>query len=600
MNRSSVCALVLLFSCVDPDGPRGGGLGGGSGGGGPGGGPGVGGGSSFHHENPFGCSTGFGGSGGAAGAALDATPPVIPARQPPPISGGTLAVMADETVVAADSDRDELWILPSGSMTPIRVPLSEGDEPGRVIEGPAGRAFVALRGAAGVAELDVAARRLAAVHRACRSPRGLAWLAAESVLAVACATGELTKLRLTDGMVTSSVTAFIADDLRDVVPSAGGLLLSTFRSAKLIRVDAANTPLSTTRVASAPSSEARVAWRTVQTAKGPLVLHQQQTLLAITTGCGAGYGSQGFSGVTPVTASLARGSIRAALPRELTVVVDVAASADGQNLAVASAGSKAVALLTLENPQAAQVVFGVGQPVAVAYRGTTLVVQSREPSALYLVGAFKQQIMLSTVSRKGTGHDLFHVATNSGIACASCHPEAGDDGHVWSLPEGVRRTPTLRGGLRATAPFHWDGAFKGMTELVSEIMVRRMGGSSQTPERVDALLGWMESVPKVAAPPVDAAAAARGEALFASSAVGCAACHVGALGTNNQTMAVGTGPALQVPRLVELAARAPYFHDGRVPTLAARFGPLGGDAHGNISTLSAEQIADLVTYLLTR
>jgi mono/diheme cytochrome c family protein len=84
-------------------------------------------------------------------------------------------------------------------------------------------------------------------------------------------------------------------------------------------------------------------------------------------------------------------------------------------------------------------------------------------------------------------------------------------------------------------------------------------------------------------------------------ALGCASCHSGALGTNNANATPGTGQTLQVPRLVELAYRAPYFHDGRVPTLAARFTPVGGgDAHGHVSGLSTRQVDDLVAYLRSR
>jgi mono/diheme cytochrome c family protein len=337
---------------------------------------------------------------------------------------------------------------------------------------------------------------------------------------------------------------------------------------------------------------------------GPYVLYQQEQVsgLSLSACAGSGYGSPSPfvpGPVRPVFAS-ASANVAQALPAQLTLVVDVAVSADGARVAVAAAGSG----LVFVSGEASDPFAGVGQPVAVAWRGQTLVVQSREPAALFLVdpqtSSRPQPIWLSNVSRRSTGHDLFHLSTPSHVACASCHPEAGDDGHVWSLPEGLRRTPTLRGGLSATAPFHWDGEMTSMGKLVDEIMVKRMGGEAQSPNRVAALLGWLDSVPKQAAPAVDAEAAARGEALFEDSVVGCAACHAGALGTNNSTVSVGTGQALQVPRLVELASRAPYFHDGRVPTLEARFGAAGGSAHGDVSKLTPAQVADLIAYLRTR
>jgi hypothetical protein len=63
---------------------------------------------------------------------------------------------------------------------------------------------------------------------------------------------------------------------------------------------------------------------------------------------------------------------------------------------------------------------------------------------------------------------------------------------------------------------------------------------------------------------------------------------------------VGTDGTFQVPSLLNVAARAPYMHDGCAPTLADRFGPCGGgDHHGVTSPLGAAQIADLVAYLQT-
>jgi mono/diheme cytochrome c family protein len=172
---------------------------------------------------------------------------------------------------------------------------------------------------------------------------------------------------------------------------------------------------------------------------------------------------------------------------------------------------------------------------------------------------------------------------------------------VWKLPEGARRTPSLRGGLKGTAPFHWGGELSNMDTLMSEVMAHRMGGLNQSPARVAALEDWLEAQPALPAPSwLDARAVARGKALFEGAAE-CSTCHAGALGTNNATLEVGTGEALQVPRLVELARRAPYFHDGRIPTLAARFTPAGGgNRHGKVENLSSAEIDDLVAYLASR
>jgi mono/diheme cytochrome c family protein len=116
---------------------------------------------------------------------------------------------------------------------------------------------------------------------------------------------------------------------------------------------------------------------------------------------------------------------------------------------------------------------------------------------------------------------------------------------------------------------------------------------------VDALAHYLDGLAPPAAPSGDAAAVARGRALFASPAVGCATCHAGAHLTDNKNHDVGTGGELQTPSLVGVGWRAPFMHDGCAPTLAARFdaGCGGGDRHGVTSKLSAAELADLVAYL---
>jgi hypothetical protein len=90
-----------------------------------------------------------------------------------------------------------------------------------------------------------------------------------------------------------------------------------------------------------------------------------------------------------------------------------------------------------------------------------LVAQSREPASLWIApenGAEGTQIEvpLGGASVADSAHDLFH--TGRAIACASCHPEGGEDGHVWHFSGfGPRRTQSLQVGLAGTAPFHWAG-----------------------------------------------------------------------------------------------------------------------------------------------
>jgi hypothetical protein len=216
----------------------------------------------------------------------------------------------------------------------------------------------------------------------------------------------------------------------------------------------------------------------------------------------------------------------------------------------------------------------ITQPVvAVAFAPDgRLVAQTREPSLLIVNEppfGEAHTVPLPGDSRLDTGHEIFHRDSGGGIACASCHPEGAEDGHIWRfLGVGERRTQALHVGLAGTAPFHWDGDLEDIGRLMTE---------------------------------VSDAAAGRGAGLFHAAEVGCASCHSGERFTNNRTVDVGTvaaGAALQVPSLVAVGYRAPFMHDGCAATLAARFDPAcGGSAHGTTQQLSAAQVADLVAYL---
>jgi hypothetical protein len=68
-----------------------------------------------------------------------------------------------------------------------------------------------------------------------------------------------------------------------------------------------------------------------------------------------------------------------------------------------------------------------GQVVSVAFDGRgRLVAQTRDPM---LVVGNKAMVLPGDIVRD-TGHDLFHMGTSGGIACASCHPEGREDGHA--------------------------------------------------------------------------------------------------------------------------------------------------------------------------
>ena len=296
--------------------------------------------------------------------------------------------------------------------------------------------------------------------------------------------------------------------------------------------------------------------------------------------------------------------------------VDVARSRDGQMLAVVTPGSaytdglptvmtlaaSAGSLNVVGGAALAGGAFSV-QPVAVAFDATgNVLVQTREPAALSISsasGAFSQ-LALSSTSRADTGLDVFHTQAGADIACASCHPEGGDDGHVWQLNGAARRTPSLRGTIAGTAPYHWPGDELTLDALLADVYLVRVDGAPLDVGQSTAIEGWVNAIPAPPAPSwVDTASAARGQALFASATTGCSNCHSGAKFTDNLTVDVGTGGSFQVPPLVGVGWRTPLLHSGCAATIADRFGACGTTQHGSIATLKAQDVTDLVNYLET-
>jgi hypothetical protein len=643
-------------------------------------------------------------------------------KPPPPISGGTLIVTQNgKYAVAADSDRDAVYVVSLADQSVQTVALMAGDEPGRLAEDGSGLVHVALRGSGALVTIDPATARLQGRQSACPAPRGVAWDGTAGVVWVACATGELVALPPGGGSATHSYV--IERDLRDVIVSNGSLAVTHFRTDQVLRIgsDGAVARHDALPTASFGGFSTHAVWRAVAGPGGLIAtVHEEESQSLVSTtvqgGYGGGGGSSGCGGFgggfafdaggfapgvpppfppeegitsssgddagidagepaapgdtgdagapvdaqaplpeasTPTLASLSlclpdaggvlpfTGSLGGPGPlgcgtdgtivhSVITVIdssgtslfnatfpgsvpVDVAMSPDGAHIAAVAPGntfgpglSTVFAFGTCS--QATEVATALAtlqvsaEPVAVAYGPSNrLLVQTREPAALWFFDSgTPTSVSLSTVSRKDTGHDIFHVQAGGMIACASCHPEGGDDGNVWNLDGNSRRTPSLRGTIAGTAPYHWPGDMKDLPALFDDVYTVRMSGVVLQSDQVSVLERWVEAVPAPPSPSwVDPAAASRGKAVFDRAAVGCASCHSGAKLTNNATVDVGTGGSFQVPPLVGVGWRAPFLHDGCAPTLADRFGACATPGHGNTSTLSAGDLSDLETYLET-
>jgi mono/diheme cytochrome c family protein len=615
-------------------------------------------------------------------------------RPPPPISGGSLAVLGDGSLaVAADPDRDAVYIVDPHALDSRMISFAMGSEPGRVVLDSHGQAHVALRNSGTLARIDLKTATIASETKVCSLPRGVAFDGAKDAILVACASGELVSLSATSH--AELARSFVGVDLRDVVvDGSGNRFVSRYRSAELLRLNAEGTiakqtaPLQTraSRFEVTVTNDAerssdgiepkggfgaprevtlspQLAWKTVQAPDGtPVMLHQQsqddEVVISSSGGYGGGCQTITHAGITKYDAEGNAGPSMGLGGAAL--VVDVAVAKSGRWLAVAKPGAylrgeqpsvevlpanlssnlpsgapanvKDVATpladagvgVALDGgsgfPGGATCMTGWGdgqdmQATAVAFDDNdTLYVFSREPAQLRVYesqgnqfDAFpqffeSQSVALSTKSVRDTGHELFHADVGTGLACASCHGEALDDGHVWNFRDvGPRRTQNMRGGLLKTLPLHWEGDLSSFQNLVDEVMTRRMGGFAVEPRFGDALAGWLDKQPALVMGSGDAVAAQRGKVLFESPEVACASCHSGATLTNNETVDVGTGGKFQVPSLNGVALHAPFMHDGCAATMADRFDPEcgGGDKHGKTSQLTRAQIDDLVAYLQT-
>jgi mono/diheme cytochrome c family protein len=614
-------------------------------------------------EGPEITSFGGGPSGGDVGPTPVFGTTQTQATPPPSITGGTLLVTKDGRAVASDPERDQVYVVNLRAQTVTTLPLQAGDEPGRLVEDDEGLVHVALRRGGAVASIALGPTPVSqsptviARRSVCPAPRGITFDATTGNLLIACVGGELVTMPAALG-AGAATTVRLDQDLRDVFVVGGTTFVTRMRTAELLAVGVEGAVIERQ---SAPVSSLGmapdVAWRTVlaPAAAGGgaqlVMVHQRAFTGTVSTQPG-GYSQSGSgcsgasiveSTVTTFGATLgtemAPSAIAAPALSNAVLPVDIAVApnpnADSYAYAVVAAGNGKTAQLPglliinvstfageaqTQNPcdQQNNTVSlpgsgpsGAAQAIAVAYTSEgNILVQTREPESLFVVttdgistASIIATIPLATDSHEDTGHSIFHSNSGGFIACASCHGEGREDGRVWTFDDaGPRRTQSVRGTIEGTAPYHWDGTLADLPALTAEVFVKRMSGNPLASSQITALQNWLFTIPPPASsPPLDPASAARGQALFNDSSVGCTACHNGPRLTNNATVDVGTGSPFQVPALIGVGWRAPYLHDGRASLLQDRFNPTlgGGDAHGHTSQLSASQINDLVSYLET-
>ena len=425
------------------------------------------------------------------------------------------------------------------------VRLQPGDEPGRAVETRDGNVLVALRRGGAVVEVDAQAHQIVNRVQVCAAPRGIDHDPLTGQTHVACAEGEL--VTLTPDTLQIGRRVLLDGDLRDVVQAGDKLLVSRFRSAELLVLSAADGRLLERRrppgspagnqmiknsldTGPVRASDPGVAWRMRRgTTGGALMLHQEASNGELSTRPG-GYGGgpckmpigAAFSEFLPGAGDARTGGhlSGAILP------LDFALSRETRKLAVVAAGidtavpSRGQPVLLMEAVQDDGQVRGdcvpptppppgpndpiefrqpLGRPIAIAFDGRDrVVVQTREPARLEIISHRGGVIALSGDSVEDTGHRVFHMAGLSGLACASCHPEGGEDARAWRFATiGKRRTQSLLGGVLATAPFHWDGDMPDLGHLMTEVFSGRMEGPTLDTKQVGAwAAGWIACRPR--------------------------------------------------------------------------------------------------------
>lgn len=212
------------------------------------------------------------------------------------------------------------------------------------------------------------------------------------------------------------------------------------------------------------------------------------------------------------------------------------------------------------------------------------------------------------------GEIFFHDATvcfQQWQSCASCHPGDGRvDGLNWDLLNDGMGNPKNNKSLllsHKTPPAMSTGV-RDTAESAVRAGIRHILFNVLPEENAVSVDEYLKSLTPVPSPRLKDAAlspeAERGKQIF--EAARCSQCHPEPLFTDMKDHKVGTGTGREqdtrfdTPTLVEIWRTAPYLYDGRAATLEDVLTTFNQeDLHGETSTLSPEELADLVAYVLS-
>lgn len=326
-------------------------------------------------------------------------------------------------------------------------------------------------------------------------------------------------------------------------------------------------------------------------------------------------------------------------------------SGDGRTLVVSSAGNHELCLIDLPamldrvEEEAAKRVAGAAHldrqnnlsflssirkrfklqgngPRAIAMAGQVAFVATYFSDALEAVDFSNRERILSashplgpalppTPERQGEIH--FNDAAlcfQNWLSCATCHPDARVDALNWDLlNDGMGNPKNARSMLLAhQTPRAMTLGVRANAEVAVRAGIRHIQFAVRPESDAVAIDAYLKSLAPVPSPHLEngrlSASAQRGQGVFAEA--GCIGCHPPPLYTDLALRDVGTakgadaGRPVDTPTLVEVWRTAPYLHDGRAATVAEVITMHNhGDRRGKTSSLAAEQINDLVEFVLS-
>ncbi|MCB9761723.1 MAG: c-type cytochrome [Alphaproteobacteria bacterium] len=205
-----------------------------------------------------------------------------------------------------------------------------------------------------------------------------------------------------------------------------------------------------------------------------------------------------------------------------------------------------------------------------------------------------------------TGRRLFFSAvdtrmstTSAGVSCSTCHFDGRTDGLTWNLDGLPRQVPSLAGQVSLTEPVTW---FDEVSSVADEAMITsqsRMGGddlSRTQAEYIEAYVDWSRDVDHKDKG-AQTEAVTRGQAIFEREDVACSSCHPAPLYTDGDKHDMYGVNGVATPSLIGVAATAPYLHTGSAPSLRGVLETARGGEMGDTSSLSEQEMDDLVAYL---